>query len=1070
MPTTRILWAAALTIGSTLSAIADDRNPPGHQAIDLSNIVKMVGGAAPGGPDEGPPLPEFAKVTEGMERLKPQEKTLFILWRYNEESRNKGKDPEKLLAQIPAQLLGQQFMLSTSFSGGGFFTGFPLSEKVVRWELLDKQLVLVEPETGFVVDESKEVADVVSRTYPERIRIAVPLVTKAPNGDPVIDLGELLKSDFADIGWTVAEANTFGMGPMPARVNPQLSKWTVVKPFELNVEIGVELAVAKSQPLGAHEKKRVHFSFWSLPKTDYQPRVADDRVGYFLTTNQDWSKPVSARDIFNRYINRWHLVKRDPSLKQCEPRQPIIFYIEKTVPVRYRRAVRDGILEWNKAFEKIGFVNAVEVRQQTDDNEWKDLDPEDMRYSFIRWIVTGAGFAMGPSRANPFTGQIYDADIIFDDSMVRFFEQEAQRMLPSTAAAMKFADPAMKRFLEANPEWQRPGKPWEQLVTAGEVENEQLRERLERRLHQCGHPTCDYMQGMQHQMALAKSVLAGQPPEVIDRFLDEVIKEVVMHEVGHTLGLRHNFKASSIYTLAEIEKRRKTGEATVGSVMDYNPALLMPRDATEGAFITPTIGPYDYWAIEYGYRPFDGSYKSPGKPDSKDEKKEANPDARADASKPAAKPDAEASVKIDTKAALANIPAEIKAAMPPEVLKALEEGHLPEGVVVMGDGAGDLPVTPAGAAQAPSFPSAPSGEAEMLLEIAGRAAEPELAYATDEDTTFLGSDPRTNRFDAGRDPIEWARSRIELVDSRLKTILEWGAKEKESWYHVRAAFLTLWFEKANVLDYVGRYIGGQYFHRSHRGDPNAPPPFVNVEPELQRAALKFTAENLYRDEYFNVSPEVLNHLAAPRWWHDGTSISFVVDFPIHDFISTLQWWNLVDRFFPATLRRIQDNELRSTDAGKLTVAEYVRTLQQSVWDDATDAKRLADGKWDDAKPFVSSIRRSLQREYLSILEPIVRERPGRSLSQDLHGMLTYSLRTLSAKLDAVVAAGKADYASQAHLVECKQRIDRMLAAQLNEFQPVQSMQMMLLGQPTPSSPAGLPGLLMPPGAAPAMKN
>ena len=162
------------------------------------------------------------------------------------------------------------------------------------------------------------------------------------------------------------------------------------------------MAVSRSAPPGSYDKKMVHYSFWKLPQSDYQPRRADDRVGYFLTTNQDWAKPSDKRDIFNRYINRWHLVKRDPDLAMCEPRQPIIYYIEKTVPVRYRRAVRDGILEWNKAFEKIGFVNAVEVRQQTDDNEWKDLDPEDMRYSFFRWIVTGGGFAMGAQPGQSF--------------------------------------------------------------------------------------------------------------------------------------------------------------------------------------------------------------------------------------------------------------------------------------------------------------------------------------------------------------------------------------------------------------------------------------------------------------------------------------------------------------------------------------------------------------------------------------------------------------------------------------------------------------------------------------------
>ena len=100
------------------------------------------------------------------------------------------------------------------------------------------------------------------------------------------------------------------------------------------------------------------------------------------------------------------------------PKKKIVFWIEKSVPDEYRAAVREGILEWNKAFEKIGFRDAIEVRQQ----EGEDFDPEDVTYSTFRWIATDIGYAMGPSRANPFTGEIIDADIIFDASMVRYYK------------------------------------------------------------------------------------------------------------------------------------------------------------------------------------------------------------------------------------------------------------------------------------------------------------------------------------------------------------------------------------------------------------------------------------------------------------------------------------------------------------------------------------------------------------------------------------------------------------------------------------------------------------------------
>ena len=990
--------------------------PSGAADLNVAEVVAQITGGAAG---ETPtkkdkPFPDFKEVTKDME----SDKGMFTLWFYPPSA--KDKDKEKLLCQIPASQLGQKFMLSTSFSGGGFFTGFPLDERVVKWEMLDKQLVLVEPETRFVVDKSKEVADVVRRTYPDRIRVAVPIVTKSPGGDPLIDFGGLLKSNFADIAW-MSRVSFLGQSGTGGGINQSLSKWTKKKTFPQNVEIGVELAVGSPSPPGSYTRKTVHFSFWALPKSDYKPRVADDRIGYFLTTNRDWAKPTDARDIFNRYIDRWHLAKRDPSLALCEPKQPIVFYIEKTVPVRFRRAVRDGILEWNKAFEKVGFLNAVEVRQQTDDNEWNDLDPEDMRYSFFRWIVTGAGFAMGPHRANPFTGQIYDADIIFDDSMVRYFEQSAQQMLPEAALAYKTRDPALQAFLEKCPQWKRPTQDWEHFAF-GDQDEEQLRQAMRQRMRRRGCDFCEYADGMKHQMALAKTALADVPQEVIDRFLYDTIKEVVTHEVGHTLGLRHNFKASTVYTVEEIKQRRATEEPTTGSVMDYNPILLFAEAATEGHFSTPTIGPYDYWAIEYGYRPYDQNYKSHKKDAEKDEEKEKESEEGA----PGEEPEEEHVTEVKAPAGfdLSQIPQELLDQMPEEIKAKLAEAGA-------AGPAGDEVPTPKPSGAAPATPV--KGEEGMLRDIASRSCEPLLAYATDYDTTSFGPDPRANRFDMGSDPIDWATTRMELVDKRMENILEWAVKDQESWYHLRQAFQTLMFERMIVLDYVGRYIGGQYFNYAHRGETESPAPFVLVEPERQRRALTFIDDQIFGDKFFKFSPELLNHLAPPRWWHEGTSVSFSMDYPIHRLVSVFQWWSLFDRLFPNTLRRIHDAEMKTNAADKFTLAEYLETLQDSCWKDATDLQRLSKKKWTNSSPYLSDVRRSLQREYLGLMEPLVRWKPGFNLSPDIHAMLKYSLRQLSEELEAVTETGKADFASQAHLVACKSRIDRMLAPELKEY-------------------------------------
>ena len=125
-----------------------------------------------------------------------------------------------------------------------------------------------------------------------------------------------------------------------------------------------------------------------------------------------------------RYVTRWNLEKSNPAAEKSPPKKPIIFWIERTVPREYRQYVRDGILEWNKAFEKLGFIDAIQVRDQQSDDEF---DPEDIRYNTFRWITTSYGFAIGPSRTNPKTGEILDADIIFDEGMIRYLPRGIPR-------------------------------------------------------------------------------------------------------------------------------------------------------------------------------------------------------------------------------------------------------------------------------------------------------------------------------------------------------------------------------------------------------------------------------------------------------------------------------------------------------------------------------------------------------------------------------------------------------------------------------------------------------------------
>ncbi|UCG15688.1 MAG: zinc-dependent metalloprotease [Phycisphaerales bacterium] len=529
---------------------------------------------------EKPDFPEFKEVTKDHE---PVAKDSFLPLYYD-------KKKDHLLAVIPAKLLEKNFLLATSISGGPRYTGFQWGHRVVQWHEKDKKLVLIEPELRYKMGDEGGLGDVIRRTYTDRIVLATPIVSKK-NGDPVIDLDKIFKQDFGDV------ARVLG-----GTMNAELSQWAKYKGFEHNVVLEVDAAIMQGKREGI--RARVAYSISELPTTDYQPRMADNRIGYFLTAVKDWTRDHADRTLFRRYIHRWHLRKENPSaeVSDVKPEDQIVFYIEKTVPEKYRRFVREGILEWNKAFENAGLRNAVAVMQQTD-TVHADKDPEDVSYNFFRWIVSGRAFAVGPSRANPITGQILDADILFDDSFVRSLKAQYARL--SAKGPEAEYDPTLSAFLERQPEWgfgaimDRIAP--DRIAVAG-VDRSLPAELLELPGIHRSH-LCTYAEGMCHEMCFADAILqAAGGDGLSEEYIGQMLRWIVTHEVGHTLGLRHNFKASSWLPLDEILGNEAQTEPTSASVMDYLPPLFATEPEAQARFITTTLGPYDYWAIDYGYR------------------------------------------------------------------------------------------------------------------------------------------------------------------------------------------------------------------------------------------------------------------------------------------------------------------------------------------------------------------------------------------------------------------------------------------------------------------------------------
>ncbi|MEO7761142.1 MAG: zinc-dependent metalloprotease, partial [Casimicrobiaceae bacterium] len=301
------------------------------------------------------------------------------------------------------------------------------------------------------------------------------------------------------------------------------------------------------------------YSFAKLPDEPMHSRVADDRLGHFTVLKYDFSTdlaPFSDTHI----VERWRLDKKDPSAALSEPKKPIVYWLDKNIPEKYRETVRAGVLEWNKAFEKIGFKDAIHVEQQPDD---ADFDTGDTRHASIRWVVntsTGA-LAIGPSRIDPRSGEILDADIEIEDSWTR---------LPRRVAGEQFPAPS--------------------ALTRGER-------------------FCEYGEAAAAELEFTMDLLAARgdmepnSPEA-EAFVRATLKDVVTHEVGHTLGLVHNFRASTIYTLAQVNDKSFTAtHGLAGSAMDYNAFNVVLSGETQGEYVMSTIGPYDYWAIEYAYKP-----------------------------------------------------------------------------------------------------------------------------------------------------------------------------------------------------------------------------------------------------------------------------------------------------------------------------------------------------------------------------------------------------------------------------------------------------------------------------------
>jgi hypothetical protein len=887
MPTRSVIAAVAgfVTAGAAVFAQMPPAAPPAGGS---------PAGAPPAAAAAAPALSPFDQLTAGA-------KTGEGLFRVHLKD-------DHLYAELTAAHLNRPMIWPVAVSRGigtrGLLGGMTLNfenEWVMEFRRVGDRIHVVRKNVRFRARPGTPAAQAVERAYTDSTIAALRVITTNPRtGAAVVDFADLFLSDLAGLGVGLADRS--------------LSTFHRVKSYPENLEIDVSLVFRGAAGPGAAALTTVpdprgitvgvHWSLSLLPFDGYRPRVADPRVGYFLSAVKDYTRDTGDTS-FVRYVNRWRLEKVDPAAKLSEPKKPIKFWIERSWPYEYRRFVREGILEWNKAFERIGFANAIEVRQQDEKDDW---DPEDIRYNTIRWITSSAAFAMGPSRCNPLTGEILDADIIFDADMVRFDREEYQLMFSSPAQLLGYDEKGPLHMHADCP--------------------------------QCG---CHMAHGMRRELMIGLAALEARglwkpgEPVPVD-YIGAAIKHTIMHEVGHTLGLRHNFKASSIYSLDSINDPKNKDRCPVGSVMDYVPLNIAPKGRPQGPFFPHTIGPYDYWAIEYGYA-----------------------------------------------------------------------------------------VVPAG--------PDPDSERPGLNAIAGKGAQFDLAFAPDEDTYRVDSDPNSNTWDIGDDPLEYGRRRIAVVRELFENLPDRVTGNGEGYQTVRRAFSQLLHSQALSANFAAKLVGGHSMHRDHKGDPNARAPFVPVSAARQRAAMQYLREQVFADGSYGWSPALLARLAPARWWHWGTNpMQGELTFPLHGQVLMVQSMALSQLYSPTNLRRLQEGVLLApADADVFTLSEMFRSTTDGIWNDVTGA--IADRPFTDQRPFLSSFRRSLQREHVETLARILL--PAVNVPADGRSLARLQLRRIAAAIDIefpgkLKAEGRkntmVDDVSDAHLQDVRERVRKLLEA------------------------------------------
>jgi len=482
------------------------------------------------------------------------------------------KETGALYLQLKKDQIGKEYIhflhVLDALPEAGYFRGLQLDARIYSIQRYFNRIEIRSEPSSLFFDSSNPLHRARHANVNRAVLVSTPIEAEdGKTGDVYIKADDLfLKEALRQIKPTpdpeAKPGDAFPLGELSA----DKTRYAAINNYPANTDITVEYVYENPAPyrkqdgsfsaaeLAINDDRFISItarhSFIAVPQNDFAARRDDPRIGYFSQVVQDMTSDDAVTP-WRDMINRWHLRKKNPAAAVSEPVEPIVWWIENTTPIEHRETIREATLAWNTAFEKAGFRNAIVVKIQPDDADW---DAGDIRYNVLRWTASPnpqfSGY--GPSFANPRTGQILGADIMLEFASIRRYQEvEAIYDTSKPAAASDLSHRAL----------------YQQLAF-----------------------------GLTAMMAMGAD--AAQESAMVDDWL----RSLVVHEVGHALGLNHNFRASQVRPMSQLNDRPDTDQHGIsGSVMDYEATNVAMPGQPQGHFWSTVPGPYDDWAIDYGY-------------------------------------------------------------------------------------------------------------------------------------------------------------------------------------------------------------------------------------------------------------------------------------------------------------------------------------------------------------------------------------------------------------------------------------------------------------------------------------